>query len=229
MGRKHHERLPGLAGLGARLKELRTAAGLSQMKLSSMMGFNPAHGYKYVFRLEKGLVPNPTLRTLQAYLSACGKSWADIASALPPTGATPEKATGKAAPPPSAPPATPPAAQPPPPPRDTRPARLRVRTELLLRRRDQAASFWSRVERTEQATAELLNARRVPTSLQRRYFAFVRSLCSLLNAYAAAKPSLLEQQVQSATRSAAAQELNPKLVTEIKDLCRQHLADNPGS
>jgi transcriptional regulator with XRE-family HTH domain len=239
MGRKHHERLPGLTELGARLKELRTGAGLSQMKLSSLMGFNPAHGYKYIFRLEKGQVPNPTLRTLQSYIAACGKSWQDIVAVLPHVGApgVPEtrdgskpapaavartpKAMGKEAPAPTPPP-TPTA-----PPRDTRPSRVRVKTELLLRRRDQAASFWSRVERAEQATAELLHARRVPSSLQRRYFAFVRSLCSTLHAYSSAKPSLLEQQVQSAARAAAAQGLDHKLLTEIKDLCRKHLADNP--
>jgi len=242
MGRKRHDKLPGLAELGARLKALRTSAGLSQMKLSSLMGFNPAHGYKYVFKLEKGHVPNPTLRTLQSFLAACGSSWQDIVTVLPAAGqgrpaaaedanqpkpaaeakteAAPTKGKLKVVEKPVAPVCIP---------RDNRPARVRLKTELLLKRRDQAAAFWSRVEQAELTTADLLHARRVPSSLQRRYFALVRSLCSLLQAYVSAKPALLEQRVQVVLKQAAEQGMDPKLLGEIRDLCRKHLAASPAS
>jgi transcriptional regulator with XRE-family HTH domain len=78
--------MAGLPALGGRLKELRQKAGISQMKLAELIGFDPKHGYKYVLRLEKGLVPNPTLRTIAAFLEACGAAWQSVADVLPATG-----------------------------------------------------------------------------------------------------------------------------------------------
>ncbi|MCX7732899.1 MAG: helix-turn-helix domain-containing protein [candidate division WOR-3 bacterium] len=79
---KRKSRLEGLAALGSRLRELRLAAGISQMKLAEILGLNPTHGYKYILRLEKGLVPNPTLRTITGYLHACNAGWQDIADVI---------------------------------------------------------------------------------------------------------------------------------------------------
>ncbi len=67
MGRKKHEALNGLAELGDQLRSIRLKADLSQMRVSELMGFNPTHGYKYILKLEKGTVPNPTLRTVISY------------------------------------------------------------------------------------------------------------------------------------------------------------------
>lgn len=72
-----------MEALGSRLKMLRLKAGISQMKLAEILGLNPTHGYKYILRLEKGLVPNPTLRTITGYLNACNAGWQDIAEVLP--------------------------------------------------------------------------------------------------------------------------------------------------
>ena len=47
------------------------------------MGFNPTHGYKYILKLEKGTVPNPTLRTIVGYLEACGAGWPDVVDVMP--------------------------------------------------------------------------------------------------------------------------------------------------
>uniref|UniRef100_A0A7V3PTD5 XRE family transcriptional regulator n=1 Tax=candidate division WOR-3 bacterium TaxID=2052148 RepID=A0A7V3PTD5_UNCW3 len=79
---KKKTKLQGLTALGAKLKELRLAANISQMKLAELLGLNPTHGYKYILRLEKGLVPNPTLRTITGYLKACNAGWQDIADIL---------------------------------------------------------------------------------------------------------------------------------------------------
>src|SRR5512136_2934823 len=86
MGRKARPAMRGLGALGARLKQIRQQSGLSQMKLAKLIGFDPAHGYKYILRLEKGQVPNPTLRTIAACLEACGAKWQAIVDVLPATG-----------------------------------------------------------------------------------------------------------------------------------------------
>ncbi|MGQ9708006.1 MAG: helix-turn-helix domain-containing protein, partial [bacterium] len=80
---KKRLQLQGLDVLGSRLRELRLRAGISQMKLAEILGLNPTHGYKYILRLEKGLVPNPTMRTITGYLIACGASWQELAAVLP--------------------------------------------------------------------------------------------------------------------------------------------------
>ncbi len=79
---KRKPRLEGLIELGSKLRELRLTAGISQMKLAEILGLNPTHGYKYILRLEKGLVPNPTLRTITGYLHACNAGWQDIADII---------------------------------------------------------------------------------------------------------------------------------------------------
>jgi len=73
---------PG-ALLGARLRELRLKAGLSQAEVARRMGH--AHpGYRsYVSRLEAGTVRRPGLAVLAGFLSACGASLADLKGALP--------------------------------------------------------------------------------------------------------------------------------------------------
>ena len=86
MGRKARPAMLGLEALGARLKQVRLQAGLSQMKLAKLIGFDPAHGYKYILRLEKGQVPNPTLRTIAACLEACSSTWQAVVDVLPATG-----------------------------------------------------------------------------------------------------------------------------------------------
>ena len=220
MGRKRHVELPGLAELGAALKALREKAGLSQMKLAGRMGFVPAHGYKYIFRIEKGLVPNPTLRTLASYLAACGAGWQEIAAFLP-ASATAKKQEKKAAPARAeqrAEPKPEPAR-----PRDTRPRRLALRGELRQSRQEHASDFWARFEKAEQKAAELLAQRRVVSNEQRRYLAFLRSAFSVADAYLRTRPGLLDAELARSLGRARAAGLDESLLLEMRDLCLEHM------
>ncbi len=271
MGRKRHEKLAGLVELGNRLKELRQRAGLSQMQIAARMGFTSTHGYKYIFRLEKGLVPNPTLRTIAFYLHGCSATWQDVVDVLPGNIPVPhEKKSEKQQPvsePKSVPPRTedrrplrlkidfsentgqrlvdaphkrfpvPPEKQSekqqplgktesvPPKTEDRRPLRLKIGAELLSRRKAHNQQFWTKFEQTESEAAALLSGRGINANLQRRYFAFLRSCCLTIDAYANSRPKLIEQELEKISKSAIVAGLDGNVLSDLKKLClRKHIS-----
>jgi transcriptional regulator with XRE-family HTH domain len=70
------------AALGARLRELRRRAGLTQLGLAVAMGRQGTGWHVWVSRLELGKYPNPSLVILADYLRACRATFADIADLL---------------------------------------------------------------------------------------------------------------------------------------------------
>lgn len=215
-----------MAGLGDRLREIRTRAGISQIKLAQQIGFGRAHGYKYIYRLEKGLVPNPTLRTIAAYLEACRAGWTDVTDVLPlaGSGAHPDAAPAVAEPEP-APPETPPPA--PPRRQDGRPAREHLREQRIASRAEHARAFWERVARAEQTVHRLLAAARVPPSRHREYLAHARSVCAVLDATAGARPGAADAEIARLGKSAVESGLDPALITGIDTACFEAL--RPGT
>ncbi len=242
MGRKHRPAMAGLEALGARLRELRQKAGLSQMKLAKRIGFDPAHGYKYILRLEKGQVPNPTLRTIAACLEACGTGWRDIVDVLPATGTV---TAPRPAPKPEAEERRPEAPSPssqskienqeskiPPPPRrkDSRPMREQLRSQRIEQRTLRTQRFWNGVRQSEEATRSLLHSLRVPSDLHHSYLSFVRSCCSTVDAFESARAEVIERELAKLVQPALAQSLDRKVLTQIQSTCTQVFRSqtNPG-
>ncbi len=233
MGRKVRPALRGLEALGARLKQIRRQSGLSQMKLARLIGFDPAHGYKYILRLEKGQVPNPTLRTIAACLEACGATWQAIADVLPATGTvvTPARQPRTVAshpvlgpmtsgPRPETPDQSPP---PPPPPRrkDSRPMREQLRSRRIEERERHTRRFWSGVKQVDGTTAALLHSLRIPSSLHRAYRSFARACCSTIDAFGTARPGTADRELAKLIQPAVAQGLDGKLLAQIQSTCTQ--------
>lgn len=239
MGRKARPAMSGLEELGFRLKDLRVKAGISQMELSRRIGFNPTHGYKYILRLEKGSVPNPTLRTIAACLEACGATWQDIVDVLPATGQAVEKKprpASKAEPQPatltavsksasesdSAPSPQPPApgpSAPPPRRRDSRPMREQLRARRLEERTLKARRFWTSAKQTEEATRGLLHSQRVPSTRHADYLAFVRACCSTVDAIDPARPELIDRELGKLAQDHATKGLDKRLLSRIQQIC----------
>jgi len=246
MGRKVRPALRGLEAMGARLKQIRMKSGLSQMKLAKLIGFDPAHGYKYVLRLEKGQVPNPTLRTIAACLEACGAQWTAIADALPHTGTvaapgsssivhrpssiatSPDPRPQSLAPSPA--PSVPQSEinnrkseipAPPPRRRDPRPMREQLRSQRIEERELHTRRFWSGAKQADEATVALLHSLRVPTHVHRAYLTFARACCSTVDAFEAARPEVAERELAKLIPPAVAQGLDRKLLAQIQTACRQ--------
>lgn len=232
MGRKKHDRLPGLVELGQRLRGLREAAGLSRVAVAERMGFGSAHGHKYVFRLERGQVPNPTLRTITAFLEACGASWPDIAGLLPATTAAPE-----AVPEPK-PPRAParkdkkrPAGQPKPERRDTRPWHVRQREQLVAERAERVRGFWTRADRAERAVAAALPGIKVPADRQRHYLAFVRPCCTIIDAHPPARRRAMEAGLDRLIAERVEAGMDEDVLHRLRDICLEAMkptADQAG-
>jgi transcriptional regulator with XRE-family HTH domain len=231
MGRVARPALKGLKELGARLRELRGRAGISQMKLSEKLGFDPTHGYKYVLRIEKGLVPNPTLRTISGYLEACGAGWPDVADVLPWAGGLPRRdqapAPAEAAPAPAQPPPviiehvkTPE----PPRRRDSRPLRERLRSQRIEQHTDQTRQFWSAVSRAEARVHDLLHRMRIPIGTQRGYIAFVRATCSTIATRSATRPGAAAADLSKLAATAGEAGLDRKVLTHIQEICVEVLS-----
>lgn len=232
MGRKARPAMQGLEALGARLKQIRLQSNLSQMKLARLIGFDPSHGYKYVLRLEKGQVPNPTLRTIAACIEACGASWKDIADVLPATGTVyiPAPRSSKVVPA-SAPspmtmgPRPPTHAGPVPPPtsrrKDSRPMREQLRSQRLEEREERTRRFWSGVKQAQTATVAMLHTMRVPPSLSRAYVSFARSCCLTIEAFETARPEVRQRELNKLVQTAVAQGLDPKALAQIQSACTQ--------
>jgi transcriptional regulator with XRE-family HTH domain len=224
MPRRSHPSLAGLGPLGARLREIRTRAGISQAKLAGLIGFEPTHGYKYILRLEKGLVPNPTLRTIAAILEACGATWPQLADVLPATGERP------------APVATPKPAEPEPEPepvqsprpaapqhRDPRPLRERLRQQRIEQQAEHARSFWLKVAAVEEQTVTLLRSAHVPPSRHREYLGFVRQACTLIDTHASSRPGVAAAELDRLRRAGTESGLDASLLGRITDTCRKTL------
>ena len=219
------KKLLGLDALGARLRGLREKAGLSQMELARRMGFNPTHGYKYVLRLEKGLVANPTLRTIAGCLEACGAGWTDIADVLPGTGAppAPEAPRRPAEKPARAARPKPPPDRPPAPAVDPRPLRVRLRSDLIARRAERAGRYWQEVAQAEEEAGRLMRTLRVLSSAHHDYIAFVRPCCSVIQAFASARPGVVEHELDQLVRRTAARGLDAGILEQIRDSCLRHV------
>jgi len=231
MGRKARPAMQGLETLGARLKQIRQQSGLSQMKLAKLMGFDPAHGYKYMLRLEKGQVPNPTLRTVAAYLEACGAGWQAVVDELPVTGTVspPAPLPSSTRPRPVPGPMTlgprplSPDLKPPPQVRprrkDSRPMREQLRSRRIEQRELRTRRFWSGVRQADEATVALLHSLRVPSPQHRAYLSFARACCSTLDAFETARPGTVERELARLIQPAATQGLDQRILTQIQSAC----------
>jgi transcriptional regulator with XRE-family HTH domain len=241
MGRKARPALQGLEALGARLKQIRMQSGLSQMKVARLIGFEPSHGYKYILRLEKGQVPNPTLRTIAACLEACGVGWQAVVDVLPATGTVlgPFRRVGLVGPL-SYPGAMttgarplPPARAPSPPPtprrKDGRPMREQLRSQRIQQRDLHARRFWSGAKQADEATAALLRSLRVPPHLHRAYLTFTRACCSTIDAIGTARPEVAERELAKLIQPAVAQELDRKILTQIQSACTRIFRSQPNA
>jgi transcriptional regulator with XRE-family HTH domain len=231
MGRKVRPALQGLEAMGARLKQIRLQSGLSQMKLAKLIGFDPAHGYKYILRLEKGQVPNPTLRTIAACLEACGAQWQAVVDVLPATGTVMAPAPGSSSivhrsssiVPPSGPNPQPPIPSPspasPPKRRDSRPMREQLRSRRIEEHELHARRFWSGTKQADDATVALLHSLRAPSSLHRAYLSFARACCSTIDAFLSTRPEVAERELAKLIQPAVAQGLDRKTLAQIQSAC----------
>lgn len=228
MARHSHPALAGLQALGTRLKNLRTAAGISQMKLAGRIGFDPTHGYKYILRLEKGLVPNPTLRTIASFLEACGASWNDLADVLPSTG---DETMSRSAPavkpePRPEPEPAPVIIEPVPEPRrrDSRPVREQLRQRRIREQEERSRRFWQRVAVIEEDVHTLLRSAHIAPARHRDYLLFTRNCCSLIDTHTT-RPGVAAPAIAALRKSATLTGLEPSLLERIADLCLTALTE----
>jgi transcriptional regulator with XRE-family HTH domain len=68
--------------MGARLRKIRLAAMLTQAEKADRMGLKGKWRDLEVRRLELGLIGNPSLKTVNLFLQACGAGWSDISDLL---------------------------------------------------------------------------------------------------------------------------------------------------
>lgn len=212
-GAKKHK-LDGLAFLGSRLKELRVNAGISQMKLAELLGLNPTHGYKYILRLEKGLIPNPTMRTITGYLAACKATWKDLAEVLP---------SLKLKPPSEEKPASPESIViPPPPPAIPTFSRAGAPSAETSTGTLFSEEYWRRVKNAQDQLRDLLRLSH-QTGVQRRaYFVFVRSVCTTVFQFRT-DPKSLNTALERLLAQASKQGLSPPILSQAIKICRKVL------
>jgi transcriptional regulator with XRE-family HTH domain len=241
MKRSEGRVLEGLDRLGERLRAVRLRSRLSQMKLAELMGFNPTHGYKYILRLEKGNVPNPTFRTVASFLRCCGASWEEVSDVLPKLAGAPRPMARR--PPAASAPAvrraaspkgtvkpmrhveksTEAPATPAPGRRNGRPLRMRLRSDLVAERARRASSFWSRVDEVQTEVTEMLRAAKVLSSERHPYVAFVRPCCSTINAYSSARRSMVERRLDELVAEEASKGRDRVWLVRVKSLCIESL------
>ncbi len=215
--------LTRLEELGARLKNIRVKAKISQMKLAEILGLNPIHGYKYILRLEKGLVPNPTLRTIAGFLSACGATWQDIADVLPGLATKTEEKKEPVSP--SKPIIIPPY--------QTLPGE---EVTLLVTAEEQSQLnpirsqwLWHLVKRLQHQIWVSLRLYQQSPAFQRAYLTFLRSTCVVLALLSKSDPDHLEKAVnlsetlprelEPLRNQALKQGLDPDLINQIGKIC----------
>jgi transcriptional regulator with XRE-family HTH domain len=68
--------------MGARLRNLRLGAGLTQDELAERMGYSSTGKRMALQRLETGRIRKPTLEMVARYLQGCGKRWQSITDLL---------------------------------------------------------------------------------------------------------------------------------------------------
>jgi transcriptional regulator with XRE-family HTH domain len=68
--------------MGARLRKIRLAAMLTQAEVADRMGLKGRWRDLGVRRLELGLIGNPSLKTVNLFLQACGAGWPEILDLL---------------------------------------------------------------------------------------------------------------------------------------------------
>ncbi|MGQ9678608.1 MAG: helix-turn-helix domain-containing protein [bacterium] len=204
--------LQGLEQLGSRLKELRVSAGISQMKLAELLGLNPTHGYKYILRLEKGLIPNPTVRTITGFLAACGATWNDIADVLPALGLKPHREE----PPHSSEPVVISPAQ---------ASNLTVSSSAPAPTKDSTAKlfsedYWRRVKTALDRISDRLRLSHQGGVQRRAYFTFVRSVCATIFQFQN-DPKSLNTALERIFGLASRQGLNLKILNQTVQICRE--------
>jgi len=212
MANKNRPKIYGLDVLGSRLRDMRLKAGISQMKLAESLGLNPTHGYKYILRLEKGLVPNPTLRTITTYLAACGASWQDIADILPNIGVGPAPAqTEKTEP--SEPVIIPPSL----PENQARKLPALGLTDKGI----QTKEFWQLVQKVQADASEYLRLLNLSTTSRRLLHSFIRSVCTCL---ALIPADAVEPQISRLLKTGIKQGLDEKILSRVLNICLEVFA-----
>ena len=68
--------------VGARLRQLRLKAGLTQAEVASRMGRPGPSGKSYVCQIERGYIPGLTFNAVMDFLAACGAGAAAIADTI---------------------------------------------------------------------------------------------------------------------------------------------------
>jgi transcriptional regulator with XRE-family HTH domain len=61
--------------MAEKLRKIRETAQLTQPEVALRIGIKTKSGKSVISQLEKGMVKNPTLKTILDYLRACGESW----------------------------------------------------------------------------------------------------------------------------------------------------------
>ncbi|MEO0019798.1 MAG: helix-turn-helix transcriptional regulator [candidate division WOR-3 bacterium] len=213
MGNKKKAKLEGLEALGARLKELRLKSGISQMKLAELLGLNPTHGYKYILRLEKGLVPNPTMRTITGYLNVCGANWQDIADVLPVIGtatAESKQEEKKTAEPvvhlPYQPEKT-----------KTQPEDKLLLVTGLKKKEASTPDFWQLVAKAQRLSNEVLRLHHLSPTSRRLFYSFVRAVCTVVAQ--TPQEEAVPSQLNSLIKQAVKQGLDENLLNRLKTVC----------
>lgn len=212
MANKKKVNLNGLEALGTRLKELRLKAGISQMKLAGLLGLNPTHGYKYILRLEKGFVPNPTMRTITNYLAVCGATWQEIADVLPVIGialAESRKEKGKSAEPVVLLPYQPERSL-------TEPEEKSLPSRTLAKKEIAEADFWQLVDRAQRLANEVLRLHHLLPNSRRLFYSFVRAVCTIL---AKTPQDTVANQLNALINQAVKQGLDENLLNRLKTIC----------
>ncbi len=220
---KRKARLSGLVSLGARLKGLRTKAGFSQMQLAKMLGLNPKHGYKYILRLEKGVVPNPTIRTITGYLNACNATWQEIADVLseitltaPAPGADEQKPEPIVTHP-YRPGKTPPVLL-----FSNHPADRVTTPDSGATEPNTREQFWQLVNKALDQGFEELRPLTISPRVRRLYHSFIRSACLLI----ARSPKDIEQQLAKLALQIEKQGADREILNRLQTICRQLFLPN---
>ncbi len=198
---KKKYQLEGMVALGNRLRDLRTKAGISQMKLAELVGMKPPHGYKYILRLEKGLVPNPTIRTITMFLSACGATWKDIVDVLPiikPLDSSPIEPELLETP---------------------------VTVEPIIAPSSYSASgtgdekleeFYKRMKKVQQRAWSLFSLFHQSSLTRRGYISFLRATCTIIRL---TPPQSISSELARLLEQAKGQGLDQKILSELQKIC----------
>lgn len=204
---KIKSRLEGLEELGSKLRELRVRAGISQMKLAEILGLNPTHGYKYILRLEKGLVPNPTIRTITGYLTACNAGWQEIADVISRIRLAAPNSEGKRTD--QLPADKPKAAES----AVITPSALPVLPPASERFREK---FWQLVNQAvDRARTQLIISNPSPGTW-RNIFIYIRSVCRLI---ADSPRESLHARIEHLTELTARQGVEPEILSRLSNIC----------